>query len=82
MASNTRVSSRKISVTVREDSSGVMAVSTKVVGTRVNRAVLATTLTSMASRERASGKMEDVSSGSTMTKRSEVLLHHLHLFRI
>ena len=72
MASNTRVSLRKISVTVREDSSGVMAASTKAAGTRVSSLASDTTLTSMVSRERASGRTVDVSSGSMMTRAKRI----------
>ena len=42
MASSTKVNSRKINATAREDSSGKMAESMKAAGIEVNRAVLAT----------------------------------------
>ena len=72
MASNIRVNSKKISDMGRAGSFGVMGGSTRVAGTVESKAASATTLTSTASSEKATGSMEDANAGWTMReKKSE-----------
>lgn len=52
---------------VKANSFGATADSTRVAGTKANRAVWGTTLTSMASAERANGLKADASAGSMKT---------------
>ena len=73
MGNSTRVNSRKIRGTAKEDLSGETTASTRAAGTAVSRAASDTILTNTASRERVSGSMVDVRGGSTRKTNVESL---------